>query len=129
MMIRFARPGPVVVAMPGLHVPTATVYASVRPGDLRVVASGPGVFGDAQATAKRLEERFAYVHFTALPPLCFDTLSDPHWRRDLAAEASAAGTVGALARRMLSWRMRYAERRLTGCKLTPAGLIGRYDPT
>jgi len=50
--IRFAWPGRVVVAMPGLHVPTATVYASVRPGDLRVVASEPGVFGDVEATAR-----------------------------------------------------------------------------
>ena len=29
---------------------------------------------------------------------------------------------------MLSWRMLAAERRLTGCALTPAGVVGRYDP-
>lgn len=88
-----------------------------------------GLETDACSLAVRLEERFAYVHFTALPPLCFDTLADPHWQHDLATAASAAGTLAALARGMLSWRMRYAERRLTGCKLTPAGVIGRFDPS
>jgi hypothetical protein len=29
---------------------------------------------------------------------------------------------------MLSWRMRAAERRLTGCALTAQGVVGRYDP-
>jgi len=50
--VRFAWPGRVTIAMPGLQVSTATVYASVRPGDLRIVASGVGAFGDAATTAK-----------------------------------------------------------------------------
>jgi arylsulfatase A-like enzyme len=87
-----------------------------------------GLEPDACSIAVRLERRFAYVHFTALPPLCFDTIADPHWQSDLAADPDKAGTVRDLAGGMLSWRMRYAERRLTGCKLTPAGLIGRHDP-
>jgi arylsulfatase A-like enzyme len=76
----------------------------------------------------RLGERFAYVHFSGLPALCFDSAADPGWTRNLAAEPDAAPIVLAQAQALLSWRMRAAERRLTAAKLTPAGLIGRYDP-
>lgn len=78
--------------------------------------------------AVRLESRFAYVHFAALPPLCFDTQADPGWQRNLAGEPQAAPVVAALAGGMLSWRMLHAERRLTEVKLTPSGPIGCWDP-
>jgi arylsulfatase A-like enzyme len=77
--------------------------------------------------AVRLERRWAYVHFAGLAPLLFDTLADPGWARDLAAEPAMAAAMGDCARGMLSWRMRAAERRLTETKLTPRGVIGRYD--
>jgi hypothetical protein len=37
-----------------------------------------------------------------------------------------APEVLAQAQAMLNWRMDMAERRLTGCKLTPAGPVGRF---
>ena len=38
------------------------------------------------------------------------------------------GEVLALAQGMLTWRLRAAERRLTGCVLTARGVVGAYDP-
>ena len=32
------------------------------------------------------------------------------------------------AQEMLTWRLLAAERRLTGCALTPTGVVGTYDP-
>ena len=50
------------------------------------------------------------------------------WLQDRAGDPACAGEVLAQAQAMLSWRMRAAERRLTGCALTPAGVVGGYDP-
>ncbi len=77
--------------------------------------------------AVRLEEHWAYVHFAGLPALLFDHAGDPAWSRDLIDGPSLAPVVRDLARAMLGWRMRAAERRLTEAKLTAGGLIGRYD--
>ncbi|MFO1070459.1 MAG: alkaline phosphatase family protein [Geminicoccaceae bacterium] len=83
---------------------------------------------DRCSLAVRLERRFAYVHFAGLPPLCFDHAADPGWTRDLAGDPAAAGIVRDLAQGMLDWRMRHAERRLTGAKLTACGVKGSFDP-
>lgn len=77
--------------------------------------------------AVRLEERWAYVHFAGLPALLFDHANDPAWTRDLIGETELSPVVRELAQGMLGWRMRSAERRLTEAKLTPRGVIGRYD--
>ena len=87
-----------------------------------------GLASDDCAIDVQLGRRWAYVHFSGLPALCFDHAADPGWTRNLAAQPEAAGIVLAQAQGLLSWRMRAAERRLTACKLTPAGPIGRYDP-
>jgi arylsulfatase A-like enzyme len=87
-----------------------------------------GLPSDDCALAVRWDGRCAYVHFTALPPLCFDTEADPGWTRSIAAVPERAPEVLAAAQAMLSWRMRAAERRLTGCALTEAGVVGRYEP-
>ena len=72
--------------------------------------------------------RHAYVHFSGLPALCFDAGPDPHWTHNLAGETASAPLVRDLAQALLTWRMSIAERRLCECKLTPEGVIGRYDP-
>lgn len=92
----------------------------------RTYETALGLPSDDCALAVRFDGRRAYVHFAALPALCFDAERDPHWRADVAAEPARAPEVLALAQAMLSWRMRAAERRLTGCALTPAGVVGRY---
>lgn len=102
--------------------------------DFRDVVAGTyeralGLPSDACALATRFDGRHAYVHFTALPPLCFDAAADPGWLHDRAGDAAAAGEVLRQAQAMLSWRMLAAERRLTGCALTAQGVVGAYDPS
>ena len=69
---------------------------------------------------------YAYVHFNGLPPLCYDLARDPHQLDSIAANPTRAAEVLAQAQAMLTWRMDMAERRLTGCKLTPGGVVGRF---
>jgi arylsulfatase A-like enzyme len=83
---------------------------------------------DACALAVRFDGRHGYVHFAGLPALCFATSADPGWLVDLAQEPDRAPLVLEQAQAMLGWRMRAAERRLTGCALTERGVVGRYDP-
>lgn len=83
-----------------------------------------GLGSDDCSLAVRFDGQRAYVHFAALPALCFDTASDPGWSRPVTAAEVALPQAQA----MLSWRMRAAERRLTGCALTPGGVVGRFDP-
>jgi arylsulfatase A-like enzyme len=71
-------------------------------------------------------ERYTYVHFNGLEPLCFDRRDDPAFGHDIARDPSRAPEVLAEARALLSFRMTLAERRLTGCLLTEHGPIGRY---
>ncbi len=101
--------------------------------DFRDVVSGAyervlGLPSDACALSTRFDGRHAYVHFAGLPALCFDMTDDPAWLHDIAGDPSHAAAVLEQAQGMLSWRMLAAERRLTGCALTPAGVAGRYDP-
>ncbi|MDX1541288.1 MAG: sulfatase-like hydrolase/transferase, partial [Geminicoccaceae bacterium] len=71
-------------------------------------------------------KRFVYVHFNGLRPLCFDLEADPAQFTDIAGEPKRAPDVLEQAQAMLTWRMDAAERRLTGCKLTRDGVIGRF---
>lgn len=94
----------------------------------RTFETALGLASDTCALMARFDGRAAYVHFAGLPALYFATETDPGWRHDLAREPAAAPLVLAQAQAMLSWRMRMNERRLTGCVLTEAGVLGRYDP-
>ena len=75
------------------------------------------------------DARYKYVHFAALPPLLFDLAADPHQFENLAADPAHAATVRDYAQRMLSWRMRHADRTLTHYRSTPNGLQRRETPT
>jgi arylsulfatase A-like enzyme len=68
---------------------------------------------------------FKYVHFAALPPLLFDLRADPHQFRNLADDPAYGSVVRDYAQRMLSWRMRHADRTLTHYRATPKGLEQR----
>jgi arylsulfatase A-like enzyme len=78
------------------------------------------------ALAVRHGERYSYVHFNGLPALCYDLERDPQQFQNIANDPLRPPEVLAQAQAMLTWRMDMAERRLTGCKLTPAGVIGRF---
>ncbi|WP_027135187.1 alkaline phosphatase family protein [Geminicoccus roseus] len=86
-----------------------------------------GLDDHACGVAVRLDRRHALVQFAALPPLLFDHAADPDWLVDRAADPACAGVRAEMASAMLSWRMRYAERRLSSGLLTPSGPIGRFE--
>jgi arylsulfatase A-like enzyme len=73
-----------------------------------------------------------YVHFSghpAMPPIFFDLDIDPGQSVNRAADPAYAAKVLDYAQRMLAWRMRHAERTLTGMKLTEhKGLVERRSP-
>jgi arylsulfatase A-like enzyme len=84
-----------------------------------------GLPSERCALAVRHGAGSAYVHFNGLPPLCYDLAQDPEQLHSIASDPLRAPEVLAQAQAMLNWRMDMAERRLTGCKLTPAGPVGR----
>lgn len=71
------------------------------------------------------DERFKYVHFTALPPLLFDLEKDPNQFRNVVDDPAYAQTALEYAQAMLSWRLSSADKRLTGFTASPDGLIER----
>jgi arylsulfatase A-like enzyme len=81
-----------------------------------------GLTQDDSALAVLQDADGKYVHFAGLPPLFFDTRNDPHQFRNLADDAEHAGRVKDYAQRLLSHRMRHADRTLTHFRATPRGL-------
>jgi arylsulfatase A-like enzyme len=71
------------------------------------------------------DEKYKYVHFTALPPLFFDLEDDPDQFRNRADDPAMAPVMLEYAQKMLSWRLHHADRTLTGYTATPEGLISR----
>ena len=71
------------------------------------------------------DTRYKYVHFDALPPLFFDLQADPGQFRNLANDPAYASQVLAYAQKMLTWRLHYADRTLTGYSASPEGLVDR----
>jgi arylsulfatase A-like enzyme len=66
-----------------------------------------------------------YVHFAALPPLFFDLRNDPHQFENRAGDPGVASRVRDYAQRLLSHRLKHAERTLTHFRATPRGLEER----
>ena len=81
-----------------------------------------GVPMDKCALAVVQDENFKYVHFAALPPLFFDLKKDPGQFVNCATDPAYAARMGEYAAKMLSWRLGFAERSLTGYRATPQGL-------
>lgn len=70
------------------------------------------------------DHRFKLVHFTGLPPLLFDLVQDPGETTNLAGDPSWQPVLLELTQRLLSLRMRHADRSLTGVRILPEGLQG-----
>ena len=87
-----------------------------------------GVDMDEASLCVVRDEKWKYVHFAALPPLLFDLENDPHQFTNLADDPSYAPVLAEYAGRMLSWRMRHADRSLTGFRSSPDRLIDRRVP-
>src|SRR4051812_4041660 len=81
-----------------------------------------GVPMDQCSLAVVQDEHYKYVHFAALPPLFFDLKSDPGQFVNRAGDPAYAGRMGEYARKMLNWRLGFADRTLTGYRATPKGL-------
>ena len=71
------------------------------------------------------DNRYKYVHFTALPPLFFDLQEDPNEFVNLAGRADYQALVLEYAQKMLSWRMNHTERGLTETFLSDNGPVTR----
>jgi arylsulfatase A-like enzyme len=71
------------------------------------------------------DNRYKYVHFTALPPLFFDLEADPNEFTNLADKAEYQSLVLEYAQKMLSWRMNHTDRGLTEIFITENGPVTR----
>jgi len=71
------------------------------------------------------DEAGKYVHFAGLPPLFFDLREDPDQFVNRAGDPAYGARVKDYAQRLLSHRMRHAERTLTHFRATPNGLEER----
>ena len=84
--------------------------------------TGLGVPMDRCSLAVVQDESYKYVHFAALPPLFFDLKDDPGQFVNRAADPAYASRLAEYAAKMLSWRLGFADRTLTGYRATPRGL-------
>lgn len=84
-----------------------------------------GIAVDEAALCAMRTEDWKYVHFAALPPVLYDLRRDPHETRNVATDPAYAPLLREAAGRMLSWRMRHADRTLTHLCATPTGLADR----
>ncbi len=84
-----------------------------------------GLSMDECSLAVVQDERYKYVHFAALAPLFFDLQRDPGQFCNLAEDERWAASVRDYAQKMLDWRLRHADRTLTGYAASPEGLVSR----
>jgi arylsulfatase A-like enzyme len=82
-----------------------------------------GLGVDECSLAVLRDEHGKYVHFTGLPPLFYDLDADPDELVNRAGDPAYAATVLDYAQRLLSRRMRHAERTLSGVLVTPMGIV------
>jgi arylsulfatase A-like enzyme len=87
-----------------------------------------GIGIDECSLAVLRDERGKYVHFTGMPPVFYDLERDPHELVNRATDPAYNATVLEYAQRLLSFRMRNAERTLTGALVTPQGVIEARRP-
>ena len=74
------------------------------------------------------DHRWKYVHLAGAPPVLFDLVADPDQFVNRADDPAYAPIVAEYAGKLLSWRMRHADRTLTSTELTPRGPVTRVDP-
>jgi len=84
-----------------------------------------GTAMDESALAVVQDEDYKYVHFAAQKPLFFDLRKDPSQLHNLAEDPAYAQQVLTYAQKMLNWRLKHADKTLTGYAASPEGLIQR----
>jgi len=71
------------------------------------------------------EKQFKLIHFNAgLPPLLFDLENDPHELNNLAEDRAHTKTLLRLTQKLLSHRMKHADRTLANVRVTNNGAVG-----
>lgn len=96
--------------------------------DFREVAEGTaqeklGLDLDACNMAVIRDEHVKYAHFAGLPPVLFDLAEDPDETRNVADDPAYQSVRLHYAEKLLAWRARHLDRRLTGIELTAKGPV------
>ncbi|MBA5776903.1 alkaline phosphatase family protein [Stappia sp. F7233] len=96
--------------------------------DFREVAGGTaqvalGLDMDACSMAVIRDKHMKYVHFAGLPPLLFDLDDDPDETRNVVDDPAYQKARVRYAEKLLAWRARHLDKRLTGIELTPDGPV------
>lgn len=84
-----------------------------------------GINLDECSLAVIRDKEFKYVHFNQLPALLFDLKNDPAELTNLANDSKYLGKTLEYAQKMLNWRMRNAEKTLTGWHYQSNGPVVR----
>ncbi|MFT5400136.1 MAG: arylsulfatase A-like enzyme [Planctomycetota bacterium] len=74
------------------------------------------------------DQRYKYIHFTALPPLFFDLQNDPGEFINQAGNPDYQALVLEYSQKMLSWKMNHTERGLSETMLGEGGPVTRRSP-
>jgi len=74
------------------------------------------------------DEKFKYVHMTALPPLLFDLKEDPGEFKNLANDPNFKSKVLEYAQKMLSWAMLHRDRTLVNMNMESGELLHWKGP-
>ena len=74
------------------------------------------------------DQRYKYVHFSALPPLLYDLQKDPGEFVNQASNPEYQSIVLKYAQKMLSWKMNFTDRGLAETSLGRSGAVTRRAP-
>lgn len=74
------------------------------------------------------DERYKYVHFSALPALLFDLQRDPNEFENRIDDPDYQTVALEYAQKLLSLRMIHADRGLSNTQLTPDGVVEHTGP-
>jgi len=74
------------------------------------------------------DRQYKYVHFAQLPPLLFDLAEDPFEFDNKAEDRKYQPVMLTYAQKLLSLRMRHAERTLANTLLSPQGIFEHRGP-
>ncbi|AWB34230.1 phosphoric/sulfuric ester hydrolase PehA [Orrella marina] len=80
---------------------------------------------DDSSLAVIRDNHYKYVHFANAEPLFFDLTADPNQFNNVSRDPAYQRVMLTYAQKMLSWRMRYMDRTLTGYAASPDGLVKR----
>ena len=87
-----------------------------------------GITQEQCALAVIRDDRYKYVHFTALPPLFFDLQQDPHEMHNLANDPAFTRKVLEYAQKLVSWRMNNEDKAYSQTYLCEPAPVTRLSP-